>query len=240
MAQRFARRQSFCRWRSGFDCLSTLMMIFLAAQILSGVMNISFAKEGEAEALMDQIQKKYSTLSTLQAEFTQKFTQGKVQRVESGVLLLSRGAKMRWDYRQPEPKLFLVDGKRQYTWIPSENRVYRERLKVSEDRRTPILLLLGRLHWRKVFSQVALEESGNRGTLLLRARPKDDSQGDREVVLEVEKNTLHLIRITIDNMDRSRMEFVFFGVVENPRVDPQKFVFRAPPGVEMVDQEEGR
>ena len=127
-----------------------------------------------AAAFMDQIQKKYSTLHTLEAHFVQKLIQGKDQRVESGVLYLSRGARMRWDYDQPESKLFLVDGRTQYTWIPSENRVYREPLKASEDRRTPILLLLGRLHWRKVFSRVERTDNGS-GPIVLRAFPKDES-----------------------------------------------------------------
>ena len=184
---------------------------------------------------MDQIQKKYSTLSSLQAHFVQKLIQGKDQRVESGVLYLSRGARMRWDYDQPESKLFLVDGRMQYTWIPSENRVYREPLKTSEDRRTPILLLLGRLHWRKVFSRVEQLDNGS-GPILLRAYPKDESQGYQDVILQVEKNTLHLLGITIDNMDRSKMEFSFSDMVENPKIDSKRFTFKIPKGAEVVDQ----
>jgi len=188
---------------------------------------------------MDQIQKKYSTLVTYRASFIQKLIQGKDQRVESGVLILGRGGKMRWEYSQPEPKLFLVDGKTQYTWIPSENRVYREAIKSSEDRRTPMLMLLGKLQWRKVFSRVERVDSpGPGGTLGLRVYPKNESMGYQDVILLVDQNTLHLLHITVDNMDQSKMEFSFSDIEENPPIEAQRFSFRIPHGAEVVDQSE--
>lgn len=194
-----------------------------------------FAKGDEAGAWMDRIQKKYSSLSTLQADFTQKFIQGKDQRDESGVLLLSRGARMRWDYLQPSAKIYLIDGRMQYIWIPSEKRVFRETLKASEDERKPILLLLGRIHWRKVFAKVEVENEDEQ-EVLLRAHPKDRSMGYETVRMKIEKNTLHLIQISIDNRDRSRMEFGFSNIIENARIDARRFAFRIPPGAEVVDQ----
>jgi outer membrane lipoprotein carrier protein len=192
---------------------------------------------GGGAMLMDQVQKKYSSITTFQSHFVQKFSQGKDQHLESGVLYLSRGGKMRWDYTQPESKLFLVDGKSQFTWIPAENRVYRESFKTSDDERKPILLLLGRLSWRKVFSRVEQVDltPGDETTVWLRAYPKNESLGYDSVTLQVEKNTLHLLRISIDNMDRSKMEFSFSEIVENPQIDPQKFSFRIPRGAEVVE-----
>lgn len=219
--------------------LSPRLCVALAVAALVSWFPTGFAKENEAENLMDQIQKRYSTLVTYRASFIQKLIQGKDQRVESGVLILGRGGKMRWEYSQPEPKLFLVDGKTQYTWIPSENRVYREAVKSSEDRRTPILMLLGKLQWRKVFSRVERVDSpGQGGTLGLRAYPKDNSLGYQDVILQVDQNTLHLLHITVDNMDQSRMEFSFSDIVENPPIEAQRFSFRIPHGAEVVDQSE--
>ena len=106
-------------------------MLALAVATSAGSAFQAAGKEDEIENLLDQIQKKYSTLMTYRASFVQKFIQGKDRRVESGVLMLGRGGKMRWEYFQPQAKLFLVDGKMQYTWIPSENRVYRETVKAS-------------------------------------------------------------------------------------------------------------
>lgn len=217
-----------------------LSFVVLAATLLSHESGASLAG-GEAERLMDQVQKKLSTLFALRADFVQKFTQGKDQQVESGVLWLSRGEKMRWNYHRPQEKLFLVDGKHQYTWIPSENRVFRESLKATEDRRTPLLLLLGKLHWKKIFSKV--EPMGRLGAgaseiIQVRAAPKEESSGYQSVELSVEKNTLHLVRIRIDNMDRSIMEFSFANIQENPRIDPRQFSFRIPPGAEVIEQKQ--
>jgi outer membrane lipoprotein carrier protein len=214
-----------------------LWMLTLTVATYAGSGSQVPGKEDDIENLLDQVQKKYSTLVTYRANFVQKFVQGKDQRVESGVLMLGRGGKMRWEYFHPQAKLFLVDGKMQYTWIPSENRVYRESVKASEDRRTPILMLLGKLHWRKVFTRVErINPTGVGQPLLLRAFPKDESLGYQDVVLEVDRNTLHLLQITVDNMDRSRMEFSFSDIIENPRIDPQRFQFRIPQGAEIVEQ----
>ena len=223
--------------RGLFSLLYLFCMLALAGAPSAGSAFQASGKDNELENLLDQVQKKYSTLATYRASFVQKFIQGKDQRVESGVLMLGRGGKMRWEYFRPQAKLFLVDGKMQYTWIPSENRVYRETVKSSEDRRTPILMLLGKLHWRKVFTRVErMDQSGADRSILLRAFPKDESLGYQDVVLEVERNTLHLLQITVDNIDRSNMEFSFSDITENPPIDPQRFQFRIPRGAEIVDQ----
>jgi outer membrane lipoprotein carrier protein len=214
-----------------------LSIVLLTASNSAGSAFQTTGKEDDIENLLDQVQKKYSTLMTYRAGFVQKFIQGKDQRVESGVLMLGRGGKMRWEYFHPQTKLFLVDGKMQYTWIPSENRVYRETVKASEDRRTPILMLLGKLHWRKVFTRVErIDQAGPERSILLRAYPKDESLGYRDVVLEVERITLHLLQITVDNIDRSKMEFSFSDIAENPPINPQRFQFRIPRGADIVDQ----
>ncbi len=191
------------------------------------------APSDEAAKLMDRLQGKYSALFSLQADFTQNFVQGKDQRLESGVLYLGRGSRMRWDYTRPEPKLFMIDGHTQYTWIPSENRVYREKLKESEDERTPILMLLGKLKWRRVFSNVEmLGTSGD--TAVVRAEPKNTAQDFQDVILKIDAKSLRLLGITIDNRDSTRMEFTFSNIVENPRIDPQRFTFVIPKGAEVV------
>ena len=214
-----------------------LWMLALSAVPYGGSSLQASGKDDEIENLLDQVQKKYSTLKTYRSNFVQKFIQGKDQRVESGVLMLGRGGKMRWEYFRPQAKLFLVDGKMQYTWIPSENRVYRETVKASEDRRTPILMLLGKLQWRKVFTRVEpMDQTGGDRSILVRAFPKDESLGYQDVVLEVERNTLHLLQITVDNVDRSKMEFSFSDIIENPPIDPQRFLFRIPRGAEIVEQ----
>ena len=51
---------------------------------------------------------------------------------------------MRWEYRSPEEKLFLADGKTTWLYIPAEKQARKSALKNLEDVRSPLAFLLGK------------------------------------------------------------------------------------------------
>src|SRR5215472_4968273 len=77
------------------------------------------------EEYLHAFESSYHAVNTLSADFTQTYSTGERTRVESGTVRLAKGGRMRWDYREPEAKLFVSDGKDLSLYIPAENQVTR-------------------------------------------------------------------------------------------------------------------
>src|SRR5262249_13187197 len=69
-------------------------------------------------ALIDGLQNKYARMQGLAADFTQFYAgaDGRTAR-ESGRLKLKRPGKARWEYTDPERKLFISDGKNIFFYV---------------------------------------------------------------------------------------------------------------------------
>jgi len=191
------------------------------------------------EQYVHAFESSYHAVNTLRANFTQSYTSGGRTRVESGTVSLAKGGRMRWDYREPEAKLFVSDGKELSLYIPAERQVTRSAAKTTEDFRTPLGVLLSRLSLHKVFSKVEFAdqalhvEVGNR---VLRGYPKQEFEDEyREVLIELSPK-MDIRRLVVLYADNSTMEFTFTNIQRNVDLSPSIFVFVLPPGVEVIQQ----
>ena len=75
-----------------------------------------------AEALVGRIETRHARTRDLVARFVQTYRSGLLGRqlVERGVVSIKRPGRMRWEYEEPEEKLFLSDGESFYFYVPEE------------------------------------------------------------------------------------------------------------------------
>lgn len=191
------------------------------------------------EEYVRQFESSYRKVRTLRAEFTQTYVLEGRTRIESGTVYLARGGKMRWDYREPESKLFFSDGKQLLLYVPAERQLTRSSPKTSEDVRVPLSVLLSRLSLRKVFLKIEFADEALKaepGNRVLRAHPKPGYEEDyREVLMELTP-ALDIRRLVITYPDNSTMEFKFSEIARNVSVPPSLFQFSPPPGTEVIQQ----
>ena len=87
----------------------------------------------------------YRRTKNMSAIFLETYKSGGAGiRAESGKVYFSRPGRMRWDYDSPEKKLFLVDGKNVWYYVPADHTASRTSVKQSSDWRTPLALLAGK------------------------------------------------------------------------------------------------
>ena len=189
------------------------------------------------DQLINALQTKYNKLTSLSADFTQVYTApGQHVRRESGRLLLKKPGKMRWDYTAPETKLFVSDGKWLFEYVPSEKFATRSSIREAGDLRAPFAFLLGRGNLRREFKRIefATESPVKAGNKVLRLVPKR-TQDFKELLVEVEPNSLQISRLSIIEPNGARSDFVFTNMQENVTATAAQFTFKAPPGVEVRD-----
>src|SRR5437667_9984056 len=125
-----------CRAALSFGILLLASVARVAA--LPSVHNTAAAVDGH-----------YNHLRTLQADFTEIYQGSGIERTESGTLWLKKPGKMRWEYRSPEEKLFVGDGKDAWLYLPAEKQVHKSSMRKLEDLRSPLAFLLGKTKLEK-------------------------------------------------------------------------------------------
>jgi outer membrane lipoprotein carrier protein len=193
------------------------------------------AQSSDLDQLVRGLQKKYNRLRSLSVDFTQIYTSpSEGTRRESGRLLLRKPGRMRWDYTAPEHKLFVSNGRVMYEWVPTDKYATKTSVRESDDMRAPFMFLLGRGNLRGEFKLIefAKESPVRAGNKVLRMIPKR-AQEFRELIIEVEPNSLQLSRLSFVDSDGSRSDFLFSNIRENVPAKLELFSFKAPPGVEV-------
>lgn len=186
--------------------------------------------------MLKALEARYNHTKTLQVLFNEKYTPpGRQQMVESGILMLRRPGKMRWDYSQPKGKLFISDGKTLWLYIPSENRAEKMKVRESEDMRAPLAFLLGRLDFDKEFRDIQARPEGT--DTRITAQPKTDNLPYSNVEFVVSKDSqIRLVKVT--GFDKSVYEFAFDQERVDPVLDNKLFTFQPPKGATVVEAEQ--
>ena len=187
----------------------------------------------DTTALLKTIENRYNRARTVQVLFVQTYTaQNRPQRKESGELFLRKPGRMRWQYTSPKGKLFVSDGKEIYLYTPSSNRVEKMKAKESDDMRTPLGFLLGKLDFWRDFQKFISRPEGP--DIRITAEPKSDRAPYSEVEFVVTPAAV-IRSLKITGQDRSIMEFRFSNEKLNPPLAENLFKFVPPPGAEVVN-----
>ena len=217
--------------------------------MLSGIVVASGAPEAAqdsgstAKALVRLLEEHYRHPQTLRAVFLERYSEGQKQgRVESGNVYFRRPGQMRWEYDSPEKKLFLVDGKTSWFYVPYDHTVTKSPAKESSDWRTPLALLTGKADLTRMCSRIDLvTQSGiPSGHSVLRCLPREPkgSSEDKEITevfLEIDTSSGELARIEARQPGGIELEFRFGNWQTNVTLPDDMFRFQVPVGVAVVD-----
>lgn len=205
-------------------------LLALAAPLL-------IAADVPLDTLVRAVENRYNHASSLQLAFSESYSGGhRPVQNESGTLYLSKPGKMRWDYASPAGKVFLSDGKYVYEYTPGDDRATKSPLKVTNDLRAPLAFLLGKLEFAREFR--AIRGRAAPGGMWIEADAKSDNLAYTKAEFLAEPSG-EIRRVVVTGQDLSRLEFVFSQEKLNAPVTADRFVFRAPPGVE-IHQESDR
>jgi outer membrane lipoprotein carrier protein len=185
-----------------------------------------------AETLVGRIESRHAGTRDLVARFVQSYRSGLLGRelVERGVVWIKRPGRMRWEYKDPEEKLFLSDGKSFYFYVPEDKQVI---IQAQDDRRSlAARLLFGGAGILDEF-EASLDEPLEEGVLRVRLVPRQESAELERAYVDVEPSGL-IRSILIEDIQGNRTLFRFDELRENTGLPDRLFEFEVPPGVEVI------
>ncbi len=175
----------------------------------------------------------YNVLHRLRVNFTESYAGMGMDRHESGVLLLEKPGRMRWNYAEPAGKVFVLDGKYGWFYTPGDAQVQQIPAKKLDDLRSPLRFLLGHAQLTKELDGLTMAPADG-DMFRLRGVPRGMEQRVRSLELVVSREGT-IQSMTLEELDGSRTSFAFKDEQANPVIAADTFRFTPPAGVQVVE-----
>ncbi len=190
-------------------------------------------------ALVQRIQAHYDQVQDFEAHFTQRVVHRIVHKVieESGTMAFKRPGRMRWEYQNPENKLFVTDGEKSYFYVPEDRQVIVSHtpggaMCLAEG--SPFSIIMGETRLLDAF-EIKNSDSGpqvgGEVLLLIPRRPQEDFE---EAEIEVRPENGQVMRVSLLDSQGNRTEFLFDEIRENRGLVDSMFRFSVPSGVDIL------
>ena len=190
-------------------------------------------------ALVQRIQAHYDQVQNFEAHFTQRVVHRIVHKVieESGTMAFKRPGRMRWEYQNPENKLFVTDGEKSYFYVPEDRQVIVSHtpggaMGLAEG--SPFSIIMGETRLLDAF-EIKNSDSGpqvgGEVLLLIPRRPQEDFE---EAEIEVRPENGQVMRVSLLDSQGNRTEFLFDEIRENRGLVDSMFRFSVPSGVDIL------
>ena len=213
-------------------------LIIAAAASTSGPAPLVHGAEQTAAELAAALQRKYDGIKDFSADFTHAYEGGVLHKqiTERGRLLVKKPGMMRWDYSAPEPKQFVSDGVKMYSYIPQDKQVIVAPVPPDDDAPTPTLFLAGKGNVTRDFTPSLVDAPAGMpaGSRALRLVPKAKQRDYDWLVLVLDPGTLAIRGLLTVDAQGGKSSFFFTNLKENIGLTDKEFAFKIPRGVDVV------
>ena len=216
--------------------IAALLLIAAAAAVRS-TSTVAAADQTAAE-LAAALQRKYDGIKDFTADFIHAYQGGVLRKkiTERGHLVVKKPGKMRWEYSAPEPKQFVSDGMKMYSYIPQDKQVIVASVPPENEATTPALFLAGKGSLTRDFT-ASLDEvppGMPAGSRALKLVPKARQPEYDSLVLVIDPATLALRGLVTIDAQGGTSSFTFTNLQENTGVADKAFAFKIPRGVDVI------
>ncbi len=192
------------------------------------------------EEAVANLEKALRAVGTLQAKFEQLQYSMSVSTPlrEKGEFFLQRPDRMRWEYRDPQDKVFLYKDGLLEMYLPEEKQLTRSRVP-RETLETDIFgIFLGVMSFRDAY---VIEDSPfpTDASRVRQVKLTPRTEGDySHILLEIDERTWLLRRAIFLEWAGNKREFIFSQVRTGVRLPARIFELKVPPDCEIIDDGE--
>lgn len=207
----------------------------------------------EASALIERVEAYHQSLPHFEARFEQRFSPrifGR-DRVETGRMTVKRPGRMRWDYESPELKVFVSDGTNTWFHVPADQQVVVGAFGRSGNQtdevadagpRTlnPLDFLTGNAAILDHFDALLAPAEAGAELRTVALIPRRTDGEITSLSLTVNAVNGQIQALDSEDVEGNRTAFRFSDFLFESVPDDSLFIFRIPPGTEVVTASEFR
>ena len=182
------------------------------------------------------LQKKYESITSMKAEFTQLLVHKESGSKEnrSGTLLFKKPLLVRWESKKPAPELLLVTDKEIWNVFPDEEVAYKYPLSLVEDTRSIVRVVTGQARLDQDFT---FEKEGTEnGLTKLHVYPKEPVQALVEAIFWVDPQSALIRKLRIYDFYGNENEITFTNQQIDAAVPDSTFVYKPGKGITVEDR----
>jgi outer membrane lipoprotein carrier protein len=200
------------------------------------------------EQVVEKIQKRYDAAKDFRARFNQTLTNAAFGRKTSstGEVLLKKPGRMRWNYAQPEPKMYLADGNTLWLYEPEDKQAFKQELKSSQ-LPAALAFLAGQGKLAAEFDITAQDPKslkspksakvpyGTPQDYVLTLSPKAPQAQVKTILFVVDPKTFDVRESVITDQQANVNDLLFSDIRFNTKIPDATFHWAPPPGVRLID-----
>ena len=185
--------------------------------------------DGEAEAIIRGLQKKYESMNSLSANFTEEVFYEAVNQsaVATGRVYLKRPGQMRWNYIEPEAEEVVSDGKTFWVYQPELNQVIITPAGGGHASGAMVDFLAEMVDIESKFKVKVLKDTE------VELTPKSPDESLKSLTLTFDKDFV-IVKAVVQDTYGGRTTINFRDVTVNPKLSDSLFTFKAPKGVNVI------
>jgi outer membrane lipoprotein carrier protein len=194
-----------------------------------------------ADSVAKQVQARYQTIKDFTADFTHTYEGGVLRKktTERGAVLIKKPGRMRWNYTQPEQKVFVSDGLKIYAHVPADRQVTVSSMPADDRASTPILFLVGKGDLTRDFNIGFAEPIAGvtfpADAYALKLTPRTKVPEYEWLILVVDKSFKLQMLVARDSQSGTST-FTFTNLKENVGLKDSQFTFTIPRGADVITQ----
>ncbi len=191
-----------------------------------------------AEEAAANLEKALRGLRTFQARFDQYYYSASVTQPlhERGELYLKSPDLMRWQYKEPQAKVFLYAGGIVQAYLPEDKQLTRSRVPAEVYESDIVGIFLGGKSFRDLYViEDAKFPTDKARVRQIKLTPRAESDYSH-ILLEIDERTWLLRRALFYEWTGTKREFQFSGIRTNPSLPKGLFELKVPAGTEVIDE----
>jgi outer membrane lipoprotein carrier protein len=198
-----------------------------------------FSLATTVEDVVGNVENKLRSISSLQANFSQRFYSSNVSTPleEKGDFYFQKPDWMRWEYKDPEEKIFLYKESVFWFYFPEDKEAIQSYLSKEKYESEILSLLSGQKNLKDDYAiEFSDFPSESRKTWKLKLTPREESDYTH-ILLEIDEKTWLIRKAIFFDWAGNKQEFHFTQIKTNVRFPQSVFELRLPPDVEIIKDE---
>jgi len=186
-----------------------------------------------------KVERKLRSVQSIQANFDQIFYSSSVSTPlrEKGKFYFKKPDLMKWEYKDPEEKIFLYKEGVFLFYIPEDKELFRSSLSKETYESEILSLLSGK---KRLKDDYLLESnsfpSENQKAWQLKLTPREEGEYTY-ILLEIDEKTWLIRKAIFFDWAGNKSEFRFSQIKTNVRLPKKVFDLKIPPDVEIFEDE---
>jgi len=197
---------------------------------------LSFAQSAQEVAM--RVENTLRSFQSFQANFEQLYYSATVSMPlhEKGKLYFKKPNLMKWEYQDPEEKVFLIKDDLFWDYNKEEKQLIKYDLSRGEFNSEVLFLLSGQVALRdRYFVELNPFPTENPNTLQIKLTPKDEEYADTFLLLEIDEKTWFIQKLISFDWTGNKTEFRFSRIKTNINLPNRTFELRVPSDVEIIE-----